>query len=48
MGGHGLGAAISSDGNWIMKNCNDLYDFYDFYDFKGLNDFNEFPNSLIL
>ena len=39
-----MGAAISRGGNWIMKNCNDMYDFYDL---NGLNDFNELTDSLI-
>jgi hypothetical protein len=43
-----VGAAISRDGNWIMKHWNDLEDCYDFYDLKGLNDFNELTNPLIL
>ena len=49
-GGRAEAAAISRDGNWIMKYRNDLYDFYDFYNLNGLNglnDFNELTNSLI-
>ena len=43
-GGRAVGAVISRGGNWIMKNCNDMYDFYDL---NGLNDFNELTDSLI-